>query len=110
TGTTMIRRVLVRNGSADALTLAGLQSSDPRFGLRAGFSDLPPGGSGEIEIRFLPDLSDELHARLDLTFDGPPGQTATVLLVGSGDPDADGDGVADRLDDCPETANPDQAD
>jgi hypothetical protein len=89
------------------LTLTGVEAPGPPFSAVADFTTLDPGERGTVEIRFAPGAAAEFRDSVVLAFDG---LTLTLRLVGIGDPDQDGDGVPDRLDNCPATANPDQAD
>jgi len=99
---------LINQGDA-ALALSSMNVSDPRFAPVSDFDFLEPGGSGSVGVLFEPDRAGEIRG--ELTLDLEPGeQTVVVPLRGSGDPDGDGDGVADRLDNCPLVANEDQLD
>lgn len=76
----------------------------------ANFSALTEGETGSIEVRFQPEAAVESRAILALGFDAPTGSTVTVGLLGTGEVDDDGDGWANRVDNCPLTPNPDQMD
>ncbi len=110
-GTERVQSVAIGNGSGAALVLVGAPlSSDPRFVVQAGFSTLAPGETGNLDVRFLADSAEEFHGTLTLTLDGVGERIVVLSLLGTGDPDADADGVADRLDNCPSVPNPDQKD
>ena len=100
----------IRNRGTSALTWTGFQSTDPQYLARAAFSTLAPGESGRVEVRFQPLASGEVRGFLTLTFDAPEEKTVVVPLVGTGGPDADGDGLGDPIDNCPTTSNPGQLD
>ncbi len=110
-GTERVRSVVIGNeGNVPIVLVAGPQSSDSRFVPQAGFSTLEAGETGSLDVRFLADSADEFHGALTLTFDGTEEQVVVLSVLGTGDPDGDSDGVADRLDNCPLLANPDQKD
>jgi hypothetical protein len=104
------RRIALANRGTETFVLTGLLSSDSRFTAQADFAALAPGEVGEVEVLYQPVDDRQAHGVLTLTFDAPDEKLVTFSLAGQGDPDADGDGVADRLDNCPDQFNPSQQD
>lgn len=98
------------NLGAEPLALSALQSSDALYVATAGFTEIAPGATGEIEVSFQPPGVQEVRAALTLNLTASEQRLVSIGLAGRGDPDADADGVADRLDNCPDTPNPSQDD
>ena len=109
-GTSRSLPLTVTNRSDGTLTVSGSSTTDPRFDAASRFASLAAGASGIVDVTFTPQGPEEARGQLVLSLSGPQVASATVALSGAGDPDIDGDGVPDRADNCPGSANPDQRD
>jgi hypothetical protein len=83
-GGSKTERVTLANHQSSILSLTSVTTSDPRFVPTAGFSDLHPGNSAVVEVRFQPTDIAQVRGFLMLSFAGPEATEVVLALSGAG--------------------------
>jgi P pilus assembly chaperone PapD len=76
--------VVLSNLGEQAVSVASIQSADPRFVIESNVSQLAPGASASFTVTFKPAASGEASSSVAITLSGASGPEATVALKGNG--------------------------
>lgn len=76
--------VVLSNLGDQAVSVASIQSADPRFVIEGSVTQLAPGANASFTVTFKPTASGEASANAAITLTGASGAEATVALKGTG--------------------------